>query len=485
MNALGISRFCVLLLLSVFLLGSYAAAFDSWYSGTWDSSIYNRSEKPRTVGLRIEVIDKETGIAVRGARVTLKGGWLEERIGTAGDEVGIPYEPQEREFEMTGVSEHDGVVVFALSWEKEYPWRFGRPEPKVDKRGNVTFYDVHTSWKRAVDDIEKVRAIEIRHSDYRFTQLPLDFNHLTEFGQNRRSESQEPRLFDAFEKAWHREMKRPGVKFCVLDLGTDFGDFGNKRSSRREFFAKVRDKDFGTVYSEPSNWFSVGKYPQSECGPYFVYSIEIPIERRSGQVDVHIKADRFDDFAERDREEERRQAEREREMEREKRRRELERKKQRRLLAEERARREGAERIARERKMREEDIKKSKENRSGVATRDYDKKKREEVNRAMGMPMGIIGAVVSYVDPNSAAYKAGLREGMIVTSVEWRHSKGTSNITPTSAEYFDKIMKNRKPGEKIELDVWYKSEGNRIKKGYAGSEQKGKWYRKTLRFTMD
>lgn len=123
-----------------------AKATDTWHNGSWDSSIYNRSEKPRTIGLRIEIMDAETGIAVSGAKVQLKGGWLEERIGTASDEVGIPYEPQEREFEMTALSAGDGVVVFALSWEKEYPWRLGRPKPKVDKRGNVTFYDVHTFW---------------------------------------------------------------------------------------------------------------------------------------------------------------------------------------------------------------------------------------------------------------------------------------------------------------------------------------------------
>jgi len=262
---------------------------ENWYTGKWDSSIYNRSEKPRTVGLRIEIIDAETGVAVSGAKVQLKGGWLEERIGTAGDEVAIPTQPQEREFEMSATSGHDGVVVFALSWEKEYPWRFGRPEPKVDKRGNVAFYDVHTSWKRAVDDIEKVREIEIRHSYSKFMRVPFALSHLTEFGQNKRSESQEPRLFKEFEDAWHREMQKPSVKFCVLDLGKEFGDFGNKRSARQEFFDKIRQKDFGTVYREPANWFSVGDHPQSECGPYFVYLLYFDLEPRSGVIDIRLR----------------------------------------------------------------------------------------------------------------------------------------------------------------------------------------------------
>ncbi len=138
-----------------------------------------------------------------------------------------------------------------------------------------------------------------------------------------------------------------------------------------------------------------------------------------------------------------------------------------------------------EREQHEEDVKTAKDNRSGIATRDYDKKKRDEVTEDMGMPMGIIGAVVSFVDPASAAYKAGLRNGMIVTSVKWRHSKGLSNVTPSSAKYFDEIMRNRKPGEKVELSVWHKSKGNNIKKGYSGSEQKGKWYQATLRFSIE
>lgn len=264
----------------------------NWYDGYWDTSIYNRSEKPRTIALRIEVMDSEKGIAVSGAKVQLKGGWLEERIGTAGDEVGIPYEPQGLELEMSATSGPDGVVVFALSWEKEYPWRLGRSEPKIDKRGNVSFYDVHISWKRGVDDIEKIREIEIRHPDYKFVRVPFDFSHLTEFGQDKRSESQEPRLFKEFENAWHQEMKKPGVKFCVLSLSKIFDDFGKKRSTRPEFFEKIRQKDFGTVYRQPSNWFSVGEYPQSECGPYFVYLLYFDIEPRSGVIDIRLRGDK-------------------------------------------------------------------------------------------------------------------------------------------------------------------------------------------------
>ncbi len=288
---------CICFLIVFYCCASigYGQEPPKWFAGIWDSTIYNRSEKPRTVALRIEIIGAETGVAVSGAKVQLKGNWLEERIGTAGDEVAIPSQPQEREFEMTAISGRDGVVVFALSWEKQYPWRFGSPEPKVDKRGNVTFYDAHTSWKRAVDDIEKIREISIRHPDFKFLRFPFSFSHLTEFGQNKRNQSQQPRLFEEFETAWHREIQNPGVKFCVLDLGRGFGDFGNTRSTRQEFFDKIRQKDFGTVYRVPANWFSVGEHPQSECGPYLVYLLHFDLERRTGLIDIRLRSVKEDD----------------------------------------------------------------------------------------------------------------------------------------------------------------------------------------------
>lgn len=271
--------FFFMMILSFLLIPTlHGLSLENWYAGQWDSTIYNRSEKPRTVAVRIEVIDTETGMPVPGTRIALKGEYIEERIGTPGDQVGIPYEPHVREFEFKAITGKDGVVVFALSWQKEYPWRSGAPES----------CSIHDSWIRAIDDIEKVKLIEIRHSKYRFVRKPFNFYHLLEFGQDKKSVSQEPHLFEAFESAWHREMRQRNVKFCVLDLGTEFPDFQNKQSTRLDFFAKIRNKDFGTMYTKPANWFSVGQHPQSECGPYFIYLIEIDLERRSGQLDVYI-----------------------------------------------------------------------------------------------------------------------------------------------------------------------------------------------------
>jgi len=96
------------------------------------------------------------------------------------------------------------------------------------------------SWIRAVDDIEKVQRIEIRHPRYRYVGVLFSFKHLLEFGQDKTSEFQEPRLFDEFKEAWTKEIACQSVKFCVLDLGKEFPDFQNTKSRRPEFFEKIR-----------------------------------------------------------------------------------------------------------------------------------------------------------------------------------------------------------------------------------------------------
>ena len=255
----------------------------SWRAGAWDSTIYNLVEHPRTVAIRIEVIDAETRIPVKGARVSLAGNYVEERIGTSGDEVGIPREPQEREFRLSATTGKDGVTVFALGWQKEYPWRSysGGHPPRDYEKGKSGSYTVKRAWTRAVDDVEKAQKIEIRHSRYRYVEGKLGFGRFLDVGHEKRRATQRPAVFDRFEKAWHAEMRLQDVKFCVLELGKTFADFGNNRSVRPEFFAKIRKKDYGKVYTRPLNWFSKGDHPQSLCGPYLIYLIEIRLKGRS------------------------------------------------------------------------------------------------------------------------------------------------------------------------------------------------------------
>jgi len=253
----------------------------TWHAGTWDSTIYNRAEHPRTVGIRIRVVNSETQIPVQGAQVLLKGEYIEEWIGKS-------VEPQEKEFEMSAITRSDGVVVFALSWQKEYPWRsyFGNAPPREYRKDGSGYSDAQ-SWIKAVDDIEKIQRIEIRCPKYGYKEIPFNFKQLLEFGQNKDSASQETRLFREFDNAWQNEMQRKDVKFCVLDLGTKFPNFQNKDCQLPEFFAKIRDKGYGTVYKQPRNMFSSGEYPQSECGPYFAYILEdISIEPRAVEVEL-------------------------------------------------------------------------------------------------------------------------------------------------------------------------------------------------------
>ena len=263
-----------------------------WYAGTWDSTIYNRAERPQTVGIRLEIVDSETRIPVEGVQVRLWGKYWEEWVGRSGDQVGIPLEPQEKEFKLSAVTNEDGVAVFALAWQKEYPWRayFGNLPPR-EYTDNSGSYRILDSWIRAVDDVEKIQRIEIRHPKYGYKEIPLNFRHLLEFGQEKGSQSQRPELFNEFRQAWIKEINRKNVKFCVLNLTTKFKDFQNKNCKRVEFFEKIHDKDFGTEYHQPYNFFSKGEYPQSECGPYFVYLLDqVPIGKRTQEIEIDIRS---------------------------------------------------------------------------------------------------------------------------------------------------------------------------------------------------
>jgi len=259
-----------------------------WCAGTWDASIYNLMDHPRTIAVRIEVVDAETRLPVGGVDVRVTGTWTEERVGRSGDEVGIPREPQKREFRLMATTRKDGVAVFALGWQKEYPWRsyFGGHAPRDYKKGKSGSYTIKQAWTRAVDDVEKAQKIEIRHPRYRYAEMELGFTRFLNVGQDKKSAMQRPVVFDKFEEAWHAEVKRENVRFCVLDLGRKFPDYGNKKSNHREFFEKIRRKDYGKVYTKPLNWFSKGDYPQSLCGPYFVYLVEIRLERRSTTIEI-------------------------------------------------------------------------------------------------------------------------------------------------------------------------------------------------------
>ena len=275
------------------VLGAEKKARQGWFNGTWDSTIYNLTDHPRTVGVRIEIVDAETRLPVTNADVRLTGTYFAELIGRSGSDANVPSEPQKRKFQVSATTGKGGVTVFALGWQKEYPWRsyFGKHPPRDYKKGTSGSYTTKRSWTRAVDDVEKAQKIEIRHPRYQYAETKLAFARFLDVGQNKKSATQRPAISDKFEEAWHDEMKRENVKFCVLDLGKKFPDFGNKKSKRVEFFEKIRKEGYGKLYTKPRNWFSKGDHPQSLCGPYFVYIIEVSLKRRSVQIDVKVLSD--------------------------------------------------------------------------------------------------------------------------------------------------------------------------------------------------
>ena len=248
------------------------------YTGVWDSSIYNLMEHPRTVAVRFEVVDAETGMPIPNAQVMLKGTYLQ--VGrTSRHEEGERQESL-REYERRIVTSSDGIAVAAFNWQKDYPWS-----------------------SRVPDEIEKVQEVEVRHTRYKLQTRAVPFALMLDVGQRKESFTQEPSVFKEFDESWKREGRRRDLKYCVFDLGTSFADFQNKKCSHSVFHKKISAKDWGILYTKPRNWFSKGDHPQSLCGPYFVYLMKIRMERvrrHSSDTDTrprqHAKIDATDDL---------------------------------------------------------------------------------------------------------------------------------------------------------------------------------------------
>jgi len=451
----------VALILALTVAAGAAEEHSRWYAGRWDSTIYNLSERPRTVGVRIEVEDEETGLAVPGAAVTLKGVYVEEYLTIPRDRTAVTVGgSKEREFELSAVTGRDGVVVFALRWQKKYPWSFGERPKKMGRGGSWT-YDEYKPWIRAVDDVEKVQVIEVRHPLYQRADIRFDFRHLLKFGQDTASELQEPRIYRAFQKAWVEEINRKHVTFCVLDLGTKFPDFNDRSCTRPEFFQKVRDKDFAAVYTRPQNWFSWGEHPQSICGPYFVYVLpRISLRPRSGRVDVIVRRPerrpddvrRDEDQGEREATEKRKAERRWREQEERERRgvearREREREEAR---ARQRPKEERRKRERPERQTPREEPRASDERRVepvGISFETLTRHKRKE----LGLFVGVTGALVTSVEAGSPAAQAGLQPGMVIYAVEHRVVSTASDL--------EAVLRRKKPGDQFLVGFWRKRGG--------------------------
>jgi hypothetical protein len=193
---------------------------------------------------------------------------------------------QERDFRLTAITGNNGVAVFGLSWLKQYPWSKERPTIPTDSHGSWKDAD---SWSRPVDDIEKVKALQIRSPRYAGKRVRIDFDHLLEFGQNKSSEMQQQKVFDRYNAAWRNELGKGGVRFCVLKFGPRFSEYGNSRCRASEFFDKVRRNDLDITYSELQNLTGLSRQPQEYSGPYFIYSLQFALAPVSQQVEPEMR----------------------------------------------------------------------------------------------------------------------------------------------------------------------------------------------------
>jgi len=113
------------------------------YAGRWDSHMYQSLDHPKTIALRVEVEDDDTGMPLAGVRVSVEGEWEKEKrwggVITA-------------EFELGAVTDRKGIAVFGLSWN--------------DSRGGKK------------DDIEKVSQVLVRRDGYQQVSRRISFSSL-------------------------------------------------------------------------------------------------------------------------------------------------------------------------------------------------------------------------------------------------------------------------------------------------------------------
>jgi hypothetical protein len=125
-----------------------------------------------------------------------------------------------------------------------------------------------------------------------------------ECGQNKDSEPQPVEVFRRFEELWRAETSNPAVRFCILSLGKEFPDYNNPACKRSEFFEQIRWKDFGRVFVNLDDVRIPNLDPQTFCGPYLIYLLQIalqPSQRPEVVLSVEQAGLRDSDRGQRDR----------------------------------------------------------------------------------------------------------------------------------------------------------------------------------------
>ena len=232
-----------------------------WYTGSWNSTINNLIDHPKTVCLRIVVVDKETRLPVSNVQISFEGDyWIAPK--TSRDKGG------ERNARKIGYktscrTDSKGMAVASFTWNKEYPWSFG------------------------TDEVEKAQKMTVKHPLYKYKEFPTPFSRFLKVGQKKTKPYpihgdtfQESHVLKAFKKALETVYSQSYTEFVVLDLGTKYSSFDQNTSTRSEFFEKVYSKTWGEVFDGPRNLFKKGAgRGRSWCGPYLIYDIKFKLHR--------------------------------------------------------------------------------------------------------------------------------------------------------------------------------------------------------------
>ena len=202
--------------------------------------MYQSLDHPKTIALRVEVEDDDTGMPLAGVRVSVEGEWEKEKrwggVITA-------------EFELGAVTDRKGIAVFGLSWN--------------DSRGGKK------------DDIEKVSQVLVRRDGYQQVSRRISFSSLVRTSN------------DYNRDGWMDiVIQTPGARYFVLMLGEGFKDFENEGSQNSAFFELVRQEKYGEVFRAkekteadfPRNFIMAT--PQKEAGPFMMLPVKIGMNHK-------------------------------------------------------------------------------------------------------------------------------------------------------------------------------------------------------------
>ncbi|MBM4388923.1 MAG: hypothetical protein FJ088_14380, partial [Deltaproteobacteria bacterium] len=241
-------------LFSVMLVASGFAdegAAGRWYAGTWDSWVYVLTDHPKTLALRVEVEDQDSGLTLSDVEIRLEGVW--EEVQKFSNSI-------TRQYRVSAITDRRGIAVFGLSFRKGSEFEGG--------------YDV------PLDGIEKVQRISARKRGYALASGPLNFAAL----------SKDPK------QAWKQLiMDTPGARYFLLRLGESFRGYEKEFCREPAFFERIRDEDYGDVFPAKADTGSdfptrfIRSNPQAEAGPFMMLPIVIKMQRLSQGIGVEME----------------------------------------------------------------------------------------------------------------------------------------------------------------------------------------------------